>query len=226
MITLKPTKRDIIFDRFFEKKNNYEYFYYEEDPTVECDIELFGYSKFACDAAYEDDEVQWNYIVKDHKILGITAIKNDDDNLKIKFLEINSKFRGHGFGSETIEYFKSLKDNNQYKAILLYPKDKEVTIKPGSKINTKDYNDFLRNPYLSSTSDTSIKAIENMDNLDIKGEDLYELEYQGAMSSKNNKILHKVFFDNGKAIFEKDINDLFGNKMIYKNYSEKKELVI
>lgn len=119
-------------------------------------------------------------------------------------------------------------DNNPFWAIVKerYPKDKEVTIKPGSKINTKDYKEFLRNPYLSSTSDTSIKAIENMDNLDIKGEDLYELEYQGAMSSKNNKILHKVFFDNGKAIFEKDINDLFGNKMIYKNYSEKKELVI
>lgn len=126
MVTLKPTKRDIIFDRFFDKKNNYEYFYYEEDPTIECDIELFGYSKFACDAAYEDGEVQWNYIVKDHKILGITAIKNDGDNLNIKFLEINSKLRGRGFGAETIEYFKALKDNNHYKAILLYPKDEEV----------------------------------------------------------------------------------------------------
>lgn len=126
MVTLKPTKRDFIFDRFFEKKNNYEYFYYEEDPTVESDIELFGYSKFACDAAYGDGEVQWNYIVKDHKILGITAIKKDGDNLKIKFLEINSKLRGRGLGAETIEYFKALKDNKKYKAILLYPKDEEV----------------------------------------------------------------------------------------------------
>ena len=103
-----------------------EYFYYEEDPTVESDIELFGYSKFACDAAYEDGEVQWNYIVKNNKILGITAIKKDGDNLKIKFLEINSKLRGRGFGAETIEYFKALKDNKKYKAILLYPKDEEV----------------------------------------------------------------------------------------------------
>lgn len=126
MVTLKPTKRDFIFDRFFEKKNNYEYFYYEEDPTVENDIELFGYSKFACDAAYEDGEVQWNYIVKNNKILGITALKKDGDNLKIKFLEINSKLRGRGFGAETIEYFKALKDNKKYKAILLYPKDEEV----------------------------------------------------------------------------------------------------
>ena len=126
MVTLKPTKRDFIFDRFFEKKNNYEYFYYEEDPTVENDIELFGYSKFTCDASYEDGEVQWNYIIKDHRILGITAVKNDGDNLKIKFLEINSKLRGRGFGAETIEYFKALKDNKKYKAILLYPKDEEV----------------------------------------------------------------------------------------------------
>ena len=126
MVTLKPTKRDIIFDRFFEKKNNYRYFYYEEDSTVENDIELFGYSKFACDAAYEDGEVQWNYIVKDHKILGITAIKKDGDNLRVKFLEINSKLRGRGFGAETVEYFKALKDNNKYKAVLLYPKDDDV----------------------------------------------------------------------------------------------------
>ena len=55
---------------------------------------------------------------------------------------------------------------------------------------------------------------------------MYELENHRVKRTKNNKILHKVFFENGKAIFEKDINDLFGNKMIYKNYSEKKELVI
>jgi len=126
MVTLKPTKRDIIFDRFFEKKSNYRYFYYEEDSTVENDIELFGYSKFACDAAYEDGEVQWNYIVENNKILGITAIKSDGSNLRVKFLEINSKLRGRGFGAETIEYFKALKDNNKYKAILLYPKDDDV----------------------------------------------------------------------------------------------------
>ena len=142
MITLKPTTRDFIFDRFFDKKNNYEYFYYEEDPIIECDIELFGYSKFVCDAAYDDDEVQWNYIIKDHKILGITAIKNDGDNLEIKFLEINSKFRGRGFGVETIEYFKALKDNKKYKAILLYPKDEEIAehfYKPlGFKENGKE----------------------------------------------------------------------------------------
>ena len=58
--------------------------------------------------------------------LGITAIKKDGDNLKIKFLEINSKLRGRGFGAETIEYFKALKDDKKYKAILLYPKDEEV----------------------------------------------------------------------------------------------------
>ena len=142
MIILKPTTRDFIFDRFFDKKNNYEYFYYEEDPIIECDIELFGYSKFVCDAAYDDDEVQWNYIIKDHKILGITAIKNDGDNLEIKFLEINSKFRGRGFEVETIEYFKALKDNKKYKAILLYPKDEEIAehfYKPlGFKENGKE----------------------------------------------------------------------------------------
>ena len=45
------------------------------------------------------------------------------------------------------------------------------------------------------------------------------------MSTKKNKILHKVFYDNGKAIFDKDVNELFGNKMIYKSYNEKRDSI-
>lgn len=126
MVILKPTKRDIIFDRFFEKTSNYRYFYFEEDSTVECDIELFGYSKFACDAAYDDDEVQWNYIIKNNKILGIIALKVERNNLKIMFLEINSRLRNKGYGTEVIETLKNLKEDQNYKSIILIPKNEEI----------------------------------------------------------------------------------------------------
>ena len=39
------------------------------------------------------------------------------------------------------------------------------------------------------------------------------------MSSNCNRILHKSFVDNGKVIMYKDVNNLFGHKTIYKNYS-------
>ena len=104
-----------------------------------------------------------------------------------------------------------------------YPQEKTISIKPGSNLKQKEFIDFLSNPYLSSSThgENSIKVVENIDDLTIKGTDLFELEYNEAMRIKGNKILHKVFFDNGKAILEKDVNDLFGEKMIYKNYSEK-----
>lgn len=116
-------------------------------------------------------------------------------------------------------------DANPFWAVVRerYPQEKTISIKPGSNLKQKEFIHFLSNPYLSSSinGENSIKIVENIDDLTIKGTDLYELEYNEAMSTKGNKILHKVFFDNGKAILEKDVNDLFGDKMIYKNYNEK-----
>lgn len=116
-------------------------------------------------------------------------------------------------------------DANPFWAVVRerYPQEKTISIKPGSNLKQKEFINFLNNPYLSSSThgENSIKIVENIDDLTIKGTDLFELEYNEAMSTKSNKILHKVFFDNGKAILEKDVNDLFGEKMIYKNYNEK-----
>lgn len=116
-------------------------------------------------------------------------------------------------------------DTNPFWAVVRerYPQEKTISIKPGSNLKQKEFIDFLSNPYLSSSThgENSIKVVENIDDLTIRGTDLFELEYNEAMRTKGNKILHKVFFDNGKAILEKDVNDLFGEKMIYKNYSEK-----
>ena len=119
-------------------------------------------------------------------------------------------------------------DDNPFWALIKekYPKDKEISLKPGCNIDFQEYQGFLKNPYLLSESGGNcIKTIENIDNLNIKGENLFELEYNDAMSTKKNKILHKVFYDNGKAIFDKDVNELFGNKMIYKNYNEKRDSI-
>ena len=38
------------------------------------------------------------------------------------------------------------------------------------------------------------------------------------MSTKGRKILHKAFVENGKAVLNQDINTVFGEKTLYKNY--------
>ena len=58
-----------------------------------------------------------------------------------------------------------------------------------------------------------------MEDLSVEGKNLYNLEYKREIiDSKNNKILHKVFVENGKAISLTDINNLYGNNTFYKDY--------
>ena len=126
MIVLKPTKRNFIFERFYNQQHNYRYFYFEEDYTAESEIEMFGYSKFTCDPIYDDDAVSWNYIVLNNKIIGIIALEHEQDSLRVKFLEIKNSLRNKGLGTAVIE---SLKNLEGYKSILLYPKNEDVAEK-------------------------------------------------------------------------------------------------
>ena len=61
--------------------------------------------------------------------------------------------------------------------------------------------------------------MENLDKVNISGKKLFNVEYNREMSNNNSKILHNVFVDNGKVILYKDVNDMFGNETIYKNYN-------
>ena len=101
-----------------------------------------------------------------------------------------------------------------------YPLQKELSIKPGYDLKYKDFVDFKKNQFLPESSFDNIKAVENLDDIEIKGKDLYKIEYKRELDDKNNKILHRVFFDNGKLIFDKEINETFGNETIYKNYEK------
>ena len=99
-----------------------------------------------------------------------------------------------------------------------YPKMKELSVKAGYNLNNKDFNDFKRNRNLSSANSSKLRSVENLDKINIKGENLFNVEYNREMSNNISKILHKVFIDNGKVILYKDVNDMFGNQTIYKNY--------
>lgn len=116
-MTLVKTKRDSIISRFKNQEVKYPYFFYEEDPYE------VKYSKFADDECYSDDNVTWYYITDENFIKGICALKEQNDEVWIKFLEISTTARGQGWGSEFISY---IIENTNKRIIRLYPKDTEL----------------------------------------------------------------------------------------------------
>ena len=62
--------------------------------------------------------------------------------------------------------------------------------------------------------------MEDLDGISVQGKSLIDLEYNREMSSNSkSRLLHKVFVDNGKVIMYNDINKIFGDETIYKNYN-------
>ena len=100
-------------------------------------------------------------------------------------------------------------------------KKKELMFKSGMDLNCKEVKDFKKNKYLIDNYSNKISNLENLGTLSIKGKKLYDIEYNREMSSKRRKILHKVFIENGKEILDSDINEVFGEETIYKNYHPK-----
>ena len=103
-----------------------------------------------------------------------------------------------------------------------YPKQKELCIKPGRILNESEIKEFKgKNNKLSyGNKNQYFRTVENLEDLSIEGKNLYNLEYKREIiDSKNKKILHKVFVENGKAISSTDINNLYGNDTFYKDYS-------
>ena len=96
---------------------------------------------------------------------------------------------------------------------------KELSVKPGYNLNQKEFirfsNDLKSGKHATSNN---VKDIKNLDDLNVVGNNLLEVEYKREMSTKGRKILHKAFIENGKAILNQDINDIFGEITLYKNY--------
>ena len=107
------------------------------------------------------------------------------------------------------------------------PRQRQMCLKPGHVINKKGINIFKRqnNSLCHKNKTQYYKTIENLEDLNVDGKNLFNLEYKREIiDSPNKKILHKVFVENGKTISKNEINNLFGHETFYKNYGyEKKE---
>ena len=154
---------------------------------------------------------------------------NNDENDKKnqKFTEQNCLFkwvsslrRPKNYQGKIESYINVSNENNPLWSLVVekYPKMKEMSVKSGYNLNNKDFNDFKRKRNLSSANSSKLRSVENLDKINIRGQKLFNVEYNREMSNNISKILHKVFIDNGKVILYKDVNDLFGNETIYKNY--------
>ena len=99
-----------------------------------------------------------------------------------------------------------------------YPHRKELSVKPGYNLRQKEFVKFSRDMNNINKNRNNVNAIKNLDDLNVIGNNLFDMEYKREMSTKGKKILHKAFIENGKAILNQDINTVFGEKTLYKNY--------
>lgn len=133
---------------------------------------------------------------------------------------VSSLRRPKNYQGKIESYINVSNENNPLWSLVVerYPKMKEMSVKSGYNLNNKDFNDFKRKRNLSSANSIKLRNVENLDKINVKGEKLFNVEYNREMNNNISKILHKVFIDNGKVILYKDVNDMFGNETIYKNY--------
>ena len=137
---------------------------------------------------------------------------NSNNNESSLFKWIFSLRRPRNFQGKRETYINVGNQNNPLwsTAIERCPDDKEITIKSKDNSEPKENNGFIQND--------QFKRVESLEQINIRGKKLYDIEYNREMSSDSRKILHKSFVDNGKVIMYKDVNNIFGYETIYKNY--------
>lgn len=96
------------------------------------------------------------------------------------------------------------------------PDKKEIQVKSSFNFEETNNKELITTDKLNMIENDRIKDLEQ---INVKGEKLYDFEYNREMSNNNKKIWHKSFIDNGKVIMYKDVNDIFGYETIFKNYN-------
>ena len=131
--------------------------------------------------------------------------------------------RPNQFEGMRSSYINLTRDENPFWGIVIekYPKIKELKIKPGSVTKNRVFFEKFKKTYFPMINLADYKSIENLDNLYIKGENLFNIEYNREIKdNKNKKILYKTFVDKGgKVIMKTEINNIFGDMTFFENYS-------
>lgn len=147
---------------------------------------------------------------------------NLDNNSQSYLLNwVSSLRRPKNYNGKYITYINvvgNINDPLWSTSVEKYPNIKEISVKSGVNLKIQDYKNFINNRKINLSKEDNIKNVENLDNINIRGKKLYNLEYKREMSCDKNKILYKSFVDNGKIIMYKDVNSIYGHETFYKNY--------
>ena len=192
----KREKKAISLSKYISEKINKD-----EKDLLFNKVDLFKYKKEILKEIYDEKpkeqkfgKFQWNMdLRKPHNYIGLRK------------LHINVNSERNPFWGVIVERC---------------PDKKETAVRPGYNLNQKEFEKFTKNQNILKNKNC-VNSVKNLDDLNVNGSNLLDLEYKREMSSKGRKILHKVFVENGKIILDKDINNVFGEETIYKNYENK-----
>ena len=99
------------------------------------------------------------------------------------------------------------------------PNMRQTSVRSGMQINNRNLKNFIKKAKSLKKFDDN--CLNNLEEINIRGDNLLDIEYNREMSSKKRKILHKAFVENGKIVLNTDINTIFGKETFYKDYDNK-----
>ena len=240
-------KLDSIFNSFRERINSqksnssYKYNNYNNLPA-NISLQLNDQQKKILDQKNKNKQDRYllNYLSKKIHTNKKDLLMNKVDNYLYK-KEIINKMENNNSFDETKDRFiwtTSLRNSDKLKGVRRTlvnmntdkypfwgflveksPNYQQTSLRPGIDLKIKNLRNFVEKAKASSeVNKNNINNIKNLDDINIKGEDLFNIEYKREMSSKKKRILHKAFVENGKIVLNNDINNVFGKETFYKNY--------
>ena len=200
-LPLNNQEKNLINQKYFNRQKDYLMNYLSKkiqenkESLLMNNIDNFLYKKEMIRKI--ENENQFNEISDRYK--WTTSLRNPDKikDIRKTLVNINS-------------------DKNPFWAFLIEksPNMKQTSIRPGINLNNKNLQKFIKLTKSFGQSD----ELNNLEEIKIKGKNLFNIEFNREMSSKRKKILHKAFIENGKVILNTDINKMFGKETFYKNY--------
>lgn len=162
------------------------------------------------------------YCIKKELLKEIEYNKPMDEKYGIYKWNISLRRPKHFEGMRNT-YINLTRDQNPFWGIVVekYPKIKEIKMRPGTLDKNKNFFEKFKKSHSPLINYKDYKNLENLDTLSVKGENLFNIEYNREINNnRSKKKLYKAFVDKGgKVILKTEINNIFGEKTFYENYN-------
>ena len=233
-----------IFNLYIERinsKRNKSYFKYNKNLPFNLSVELNNQTKKLINQKYNikiNNNLSNLISKKIHENKEDLLISNTDNYLYKN--EIIKKMGNHVLLNEINDRYKwvtSLRNSDKLKGIRKTlvninsdkypfwgflveksPNMRQTSVRSGMQLNNRNLKNFIKKAKSLKKFDDN--CLNNLEEINIRGDNLLDIEYNREMSSKKRKILHKAFVENGKIVLNTDINTIFGKETFYKDYDK------